>query len=1062
MDYKGEIEKYLWNIYAQYQAGRASEHTYRPYIQTLLNIILPDILVTNEPSRIKCGVPDILIRKNNIPIGYVETKDIGVLYINDKEQFNKYINALPNIIFTDYLNFSLYIDKEKVKEVTIAEISDCKLSPLYNNFSEFIEMIQMFGKFEHSQIETSKDLVKEMANKTRLLRDLVEKTLCINESDNYYINSIKVFYHNLKAIVIKNSSEKEFSDLFAQLITYGMFAARLRDTSKKEFTVSRAEELTPESIPLLKALFRESTQYETNSEFRNIIENIALLFQHADVQDILKTFEIESGKSDKLIYFYEEFLKEYDKERRKLGGIWATPDYAAKFMISMVDWVLKEDFNMPDGLLSIEQKSRTVNKKKIQIPISSTLDPVLGTGVFHIQNIIFTKEHFKGNISEWNSYVNDILINRLYGFEISIVSYIVAHMRIRMALEDTGYKFNDNIKLNIYLTNSLENDIKDTTKKIDIQNETRDRVFEIEVRETKRIKDSYPIMIIYGNPPYNSKSSNNSDWIRSLMLPCGEINGNKIKGCTQWLNDDYVKFILAGTDYIVRNKRGVLEYITNNGYLTNYTFNGFRHHLLEIYDKIYIINLHGDVKFPRFSEDTNEKDENIFDIKQGVAIGIFIKNKIKKEHELAEVYYTELIGSRRYKRLKLSGENSIDNIIPYFEKIEYSGPDYLFVPVKRFDVKEETFKIDELYKYIYTGMGTCRDNLTIAFNYKLMIDKYNIFVDKTKSNSEIRKIFFSNKGGEDNREWKMDDIRTILSKQTPDEYIKSIIYRPFDERQIYYYYPFISNIPEYMEALDGYKDIDENLENVALTFGLKGIRSVNGVAFATDRITNNFGSGKIRTKMAHLLNYDKKHANGEITDNLNPDIIKKFSSILKLKYEIIKKDKRNFDAFDIFDYVYARLYDLDYIKKNKEIFELKGYSILFPNINTFWKYVNKGRELRILHLLKNNDPIPDDYKFCGEFEESEEDKNNKILDFRYSEHRVYINERQSFPNISEEVYNFNILGTTPVKQYLYDRKWSLVNSLNNIKLTVNDIYTYMKITQAIKKTIKIMEEISEI
>ena len=675
-----KLHNYIENINRLFVTGNAREHSYRGDLQDLLNKIIDDkdIVVTNEPARIvNVGAPDYSITKKDIPIGYIEAKDINKP-LNSKdytEQFDRYKNALDNLIITDYMDFWFYKSGELTNKIKIAKIEDNKIVALEENFLLFINNIKSFTTQISQTITSPSKLAKMMAGKARLLQNVIERAI-ISEDESDANNSLREQLEVFKATLIHDITPESFADIYAQTIAYGMFAARLHDETMNTFTRQEAVFLIPKSNPFLRGLFNYVSGAECDDRIIWIIDSLAEIFLATDVKKLLDGFSQKSGMNDPIIHFYETFLSEYNPALRKSRGVWYTPQAVVNFIVRACDEVLKDEFDLSDGLsdeTKIKIKVDDINsgytksgqkiKKELEVHKVQILDPATGTGTFLAETIKFIKKDFWGG--SWSSYVEEHLIPRLNGFELLMASYAMAHLKLDLLLLETGYKpSKEQKRFNIFLTNSLEE-----------HHEQSGNLFASylanESKEADRVKKDVPVMVVMGNPPYAVSSSNKNEWIQNLIA---DYKKNLNERNIQPLSDDYIKFIRYGQHYIEKNGEGILAYISNNSFIDGIIHRQMRKSLLECFDKIYILDLHGNSKKKETAPD-GSKDENVFDIMQGVSINIFIKKK-QKSKKLADVYHYDLYGKRDFKYSFLD-DNSLKTI--KWEKLDYSEPNYFFV-----------------------------------------------------------------------------------------------------------------------------------------------------------------------------------------------------------------------------------------------------------------------------------------------------------------------------------------------------------------------------------------------
>ncbi|MEX2411741.1 MAG: N-6 DNA methylase, partial [Candidatus Paceibacterota bacterium] len=359
------IQEYLNSIEKRYKAGISREHSYRGDLQQLLENLLPELLVTNEPARVACGAPDYILTKKGVPVGYIEAKDIGEPLDGKKhkEQFDRYKASLPNLIFTDYLNFRLYVDGELATSIRLAEIDGNRIVPLADNFDRFTNLISDFGERTRQTIRSPKKLAEMMAGKARILADVLEKALTSDEETEAN-TSLKEQMDAFKKILIHDIDPKQFADIYSQTIAYGMFAARLHDPSLDTFTRQEAAALIPKTNPFLRKLFQYIAGYDLDDRIVWIVDGLADLFRATDVASILQNFGKATQSQDPIIHFYETFLAEYDPKLRKSRGVWYTPEPVVNFIVRAVDDILKSEFNLKDGLADT---SKTTVKIKTDV-----------------------------------------------------------------------------------------------------------------------------------------------------------------------------------------------------------------------------------------------------------------------------------------------------------------------------------------------------------------------------------------------------------------------------------------------------------------------------------------------------------------------------------------------------------------------------------------------------------------------------------------------------------------------------------------------------------------------
>ena len=730
-----DITTYIKSINEQFRTGIAREHSYRPMLQQLLNEMLDGLVVTNEPARIDCGAPDFIIssKKTNTPVFYIEAKDIDDRDLDgrkeNKEQFNRYKKSLDHIIFTDYIDFHLYENGEWVRTVRLAEVHGDKIDLCKDNVEDFKELINHIATTQPTPITTAKRLAEQMAAKARILASTINNAFRIAENEGEEEDANRQLQGQLKAfrtVLINDLSTEGFADIYAQTVAYGMFAARLHDNTPNDFSRQEAANLIPKTNPFLRNIFQQIAGYDLDERIAWVVDDLVNIFLATDVQKVMKNYKKKGQHHDPMIHFYEDFLSAYNPLLRKAKGVWYTPLSVVQFIVRAVDEILKRDFNLAEGLADHSKfthevvneqykKGERINGKLTKPTIRKEthrvqiLDPATGTGTFLAEVVNQIYDKFQDMQGMWQGYVNDHLLPRLHGFELLMASYVVAHLKLDMLLEQTGFNHAENKKrLKIYLTNSLEECHPDTGS-------LWAQWLSDEASAANRIKRDCPVMVMIGNPPYSGESQNKGEWIMHLMEdykkePGGETQLKERN--PKWINDDYVKFIRLAQYYIERNKYGVIGFINPHGFLDNPTFRGMRWNLLKTFDKIYTINLHGNYKKKEVCPD-GSPDENVFDIQQGVSINLFIKTGEKKGKELAKVFYYDLYGKREEKYNFLT--NTPFSEVKYKE-LNPIAPMYFFVP-KDFALMEEYekgVKVNDLFSLGSMGITTGHDKEMVS------------------------------------------------------------------------------------------------------------------------------------------------------------------------------------------------------------------------------------------------------------------------------------------------------------------------------------------------------------
>ncbi|MCD8432911.1 N-6 DNA methylase [Tenacibaculum finnmarkense genomovar ulcerans] len=1062
------IQEYITKINTLFITGNAREHSYRGDLQNLMMAILPDVLVTNEPARVACGAPDYVLTRKNIPIGYIEAKDIGVDLKSKtlKEQFDRYKAGLTNLAFTDYLEFQFYRNGELTTKIAIAKIENGQITGIPENFKQFTQLIKNFAQIVSQTIKSPTVLAQMMAGKAKLMANIIEKSL--NKDDqNEHRSNIKSQMLSFQQMLIHDIDNKAFADIYAQTIAYGMFAARYHDPTLESFSRQEAAELIPKSNPFLRKLFQDIAGFDLDDRIAWIVDELVQIFLASDVADIMKNFGKSTKQEDPVVHFYETFLGEYNPALRKARGVWYTPQPVVNFIVRAVDDVLKSEFKLSKGLAdtsktTIRVKTDIANKsfksgyKEIDKEVHKVqiLDPATGTGTFLSEVIKHIHKKFKGQQGIWSNYVSKDLIPRLNGFELLMASYAMAHLKMDMLLTETGYKPKDNQRFKIFLTNSLEEAHKDSGTLFSSW-------LADEADQANAIKRDAPVMCIIGNPPYSGVSSNNGKWISDLIEDYKYVDGVHINERKHWLNDDYVKFMRFGQHFIEKNESGVLAFINPHGFLDNPTFRGMRWNLLKTYDKIYTIDLHGNSTKKETCPD-GSPDQNVFDIMQGVAITFLIKTGNKKAHELGKVFHYDLFGKRNVKYDFLT-KNSLNTV--KFRQLNPEKPFLLFVNRSKKGIKEyeNSIALNQLFTLNSVGMVSARDKFCIDDSQDNLKERINEF-----ANPDIPELTIINKFGIKNTStFNLTKSRNNIFKEKKlDEYYKRTTYRPFDNRWIFYNNDVVQR--PIMKIMKHF----HNNSNLGLIIGRQG-QVVGNMPWNLSFITNSMtdfnlyyrGGGTVcplylypeEKKDTDIFSEDKKGEAIARVPNLDKKIINKIAKKLGLKFTNEKEETaKTFAPIDVLDYIYAVLHSPNYRETYKEFLKIDFPRVPFPkDEKTFWDLVKLGGEIRQIHLLES--PIVEDAitQYLGDGDNIITRKLTKT-DIGYqavtdTHGKVWINDINYFDNVPLVAWEFYIGGYQPAQKWLKDRKGR--------ELDYEDIFHYNKIIVALTQTDKIMKEI---
>ena len=1032
---------YIDAVDRMYKTHKATEVSYRDALTPLLQALLPKRGILNEPKPIACGKPDYSIMDGELAVAFVETKKIGAGDLAGKkdsgykEQFDRYKAALETIAFTDFLDFHFYEKGECVDSVRIGEVLDGAIRPLPENFSKFVSLVQKMGDAEPQTITSPTQLARLMAAKARLLQVATRNLLAKGKAKGSMLRDLM---EDFKRVLLPDTNPDEFADIYAQTLTYGMFAARLHDDTPDTFSRFEAAALIPKSNPFLKKLFVHLAS-DIDDEILWIIEDIVQLFAAANVAKIMKDYGKSTKQSDPMIHFYEDFLKAYDAGLRKDRGVWYTPLPIVQFIVRAVDDILIKRFGIADGLASRDKvevevenenggsrkSSKTV--KKI-VPKVQILDPATGTGTFLAECVNHIYGRFKANAGKWPGYVAEDLIPRLNGFEILMASYTMAHIKLDLVLAATGYRHIDDRRFNVFLTNSLE-EYKDSLGPL------FSMVLGEEANAANAVKRDCPVMVVMGNPPYSGISQNNGKWISDLVADYKTEPGGteKLKERKHWLNDDYVKFIRLAQDYVERRGEGVLAYINNHGLLDNPTFRGMRWRLLDCYDEIYVLNLHGNSMKHEKAPDGG-KDENVFSITVGTAINIFVKTGKKQKGELAKVHYADLWGMRKDK-FAYPESKSLSGV--GFTKVTPTAPLYLFVPkgTTSEDVyNNKGFRLDELMPLTSSGIVSMGDSFAYSDTRDEVEFKIQDLIEHEYTAPALKAKYSLGKNY-------ADFILKFKRENYDGGKIVSMAYRPFDSKWTYFNGDVLWRTREaVMTHFVGH-------DNIGLCCIRICSRDDDLPVFVTDKITDKtILSSKDNANVFPLYLYHDTLGNVEKVANLNSEIVAKIEESLRASASP-RETKTSPES--IFDYIYAVLHTPEYRERYREFLKVDFPRIPYPtNAATFRKLAKIGGELRELHLMKTK-PTAGERNRIANFPKG---GSNAVEDVRFVDGKVYINDGQYFDHVNEADFGFFIGGYQPAQKWLKDRKGRT--------LANEDIDHYQAIILALSRTRALMQKLS--
>ena len=1065
-----DIGRYLSKVKEKYDSGQATELSYRGALEELFQSIDPTITVINEPKKSEGGMPDFLFQRDGIPLGWAEAKDIDKDVIKlkgySKPQRERYENAYPNLIYTNGVDFEFIRNKESVHFVSIADFL-MGLQPNPENFAQLERQLQSFVEEKPISIRSAQRLAEHMAGKAAIIKDEIGIALA---DDPEFRQGLGRQFTTFKENLLPNLTPGEFADIYAETITYGMFAARLHDDTLETFSRQEALEKLPKSNPFLRGLFQYIAGFDIPDRLRYVVDDLAEVLRASDPHALFEDFGKFTARNDPFIHFYETFLAAYNPKKRKARGVWYTPEPVVDFIVRAVDDVLKSEFGIADGLADTGKVTvdwdtgETKNGKPVTIRKDvhrvQILDPATGTGTFLAKTVQTIADRVKSRApGMWSSYVENDLLPRLHGFELLMASYAMCHMKLDMQLTESGYVPSKNPpRLSVWLTNALE----------PAEREVKDLFFQQladEARGASEVKRQTPIMCVIGNPPYSGESANKGDHIMKLMEAYKMEPGGKERlkeRNPKWINDDYVKFIRMSEDLISKNPSGgVLGFITNHGYLDNPTFRGMRWHLLKTFDKIWVLDLHGNAKKKEISPD-GSPDKNVFDIQQGVSVVIAVRTNFGSQ-SLAQVRHGDVWGTRKAKYGQLS-EGNLQTALPALLSPNPSQFGFVHGNFAAYELYADGVGLDELFCVDGVGMTTAHDSFVMGTR-KELIERFEKLKKADRDADQLHRDFaVPRKKG-----WNILDTYDALQNLKVEDLIQPVRYRVFDDSFILYQddavWRTVRKVAKHM--IGG--------ANFGLLFARGSGTYIDRTVGVTTSIidqcaTANKSAGGGISYLAPLYLYPDETADQadalaptERTLNLDPKLYSKICKAAGIDPADMAGPEDDFRAFTgdarpseikVFDYIYGVLHSPDYRETFAEFLKIDFPRIPYPASAEVFRHVSeKGEALRSLHLMEPAAIGDTPYPFLTEGGPDPEEANNEVAPAhpKFSDGRVYINPNQYFDGVPQVAWDFYIGGYQPAQKWLKDRKGRT--------LDYDDVGHYQKIVKILLETDRIMKEI---
>lgn len=1048
------IKPYIKKISEVARRGDAREESFYSTLVELLkeytdSTVRKKTHITTLPKKTEAGNPDFRVWDGKQHItGYIEAKAPTVENLDrveESEQLKRYLHTFPNLILTNFFEFRLYRNGTLTDKVLIGRpfvVHKLKTVPPVENEKDFLKLLERFFAFSLPRVYDARNLAVELAKRTRFLRDEVIAQE-LEEEERKRKGFILGFYEAFRKYLISGLSKEDFADLFSQTVAYGLFAARTR--SGKEFNRKLAYDNIPRTIGILRDVFKFISLEDLPRQMEWIIDDISEVLAVTDVNNILHQYFREHKGSDPIVHFYETFLSEYDPETREKRGVYYTPEPVVSYIVRSLNTILKEKFNRPDGFAS--------DTVTVLDPAGGTLTFIAEAAKLAVEEFVSKygkgkkKDFIRNHILNKNKQADDVLSNNFYSFELMMAPYAVGHLKMSFLLEELGYRLQPDDRFMLFLTNALEMEDLEQTDLPGMASLSE------ESHNAGMVKKEKPILVVLGNPPYSGISANRGKWITEQIENYKYVDGKHFGEKKHWLQDDYVKFIRFAQWKLDQAGEGVLGFITNHSYLDNPTFRGMRQSLMESFNEIYILDLHGNSLKKEKCPD-GSKDENVFDIMQGVSIALFIK-KIGVKGK-CRVYHSDLWGLRPNKYGWL-----LDNELKTtdWNKLKPTSPYFFLVPreEKGREVYEKYWKVTDIFPVNVTGIVTARDKFVIDSDKNSLNRRIELFRNLSISDDIIKQTFKL----KDTRGWKFSEARQELADDEDwKSYFNKILYRPFDIRHIYYTPKMVDwPRPEVMRHM-----MQDNLGLITP----KQFKEEPG-AFITQNIMTH------KTVSAYDINYIFPLYLYPVDGGKQEEAKQKkkrprftFGSAVSLfepqaEYgarrpnispEIMERLTENFSKppppEQIFFYIYAVLYSNTYRTKYAEFLKIDFPRVPFTkDYRLFMKMVGLGSKLVDLHLLKSREIDKPIVKFQGKGDD-------KIEKPRYDEkeNRLHINKDQYFEGITKELWQYQIGGYRVSEKWLKDRKGRT--------LSLDDIKHYCKVITALQKTIELQKAIDDI
>ena len=1028
MKTKAILKDYFKSITDVASQGDAREESFYSCLETLLQQFAAstdrsEVHVTTLPKKTEAGNPDFRVwNGQDRIIGYIEAKkpsEENLDYVETTDQLKRYRQTFPNLILTNLFEFRLYRDGQLADRVLAARPRVLQLGavPPVEKGDELLNLLEQFCSFSLPRSYTAESLAVELAKRTRFLRDVVADELREEQG------VLRGFYQAFQTYLIANLTLEAFADLYAQTITYGLFAARTR--AGDGFNRRLAYYNIPRTIGILRDVFQFISLGDLPQQLEWIVDDISEVLAVADAGGILDRFYREGKGSDPIVHFYETFLAQYDPQERERRGVYYTPEPVVSYIVRSLHQLLREKFGRSDGLAS---EGVTL------------LDPAAGTMTFVARACQEAVREFEGKYGTGGreEFIRDHILKNFYAFELMMAPYAVGHLKMSFFLEELGHRLSDDERFQFYLTNTLEMEELEQTHLPGMASLAQ------ESRLAGEVKKQRPILVILGNPPYSGHSSNRGKWILGLIDDYKQVDGKPLgEKNPKWLQDDYVKFLRFAQWKIEQAGQGLVGMITNHSYLDNPTFRGMRQSLMQTFDEIYVLDLHGN-SLKRETCPDGSKDENVFDIRQGVAIAFFIKRGRSRSNDFSrsELYHADLWGLRqdKYDWLLSHDVETTD-----WQEISPKSEFYLFLPRDEAALEQynEFVKVTEGFPVNSVGIVTSRDRFVIDFDREALKRRIRMFRDTSMPDEVLRKAF----GLKDKKGWPLAEKRKrVQQDEAWEKKIVRCLYRPFDTRWLFYH-------PDAIER--GREEVMRHMmrKNVGLITPRR-VELAGGWyhALATDLPIEHVAVSLKTIDYLFPLYLYPDTSKKDLFSELEPDVERKPNLNPKIVAALTAAYGEEPTPEDIFHYIYAVLYADTYREKYAEFLKIDFPRIPFTaNFELFQALAALGKRLVALHLLRSEELDPPAARFQGEGDSRVARAQTQGFRYEPQEERVYVNKTQYFEPVPLELWEYQIGGYQVLAKWLKDRR--------ERQLNLEEIKTYCRVVTAIQRTIALQEEI---